>query len=317
MSKPRKLINNTVNKIVERITESVTNSFEYSLAKFSELQPTIETLSDKVASLNEELVKQSALLDNVRDVVRAEYDDIAVLRNDLTKLRKTTEYKTVFSTKKPLISIRIATYNRAQTLIDKSIKSILAQTYQNFEVIIVGDHCTDDTEKKIKELNDPRIKFYNLYNRSIYPTDRKRKWQVIGALPMNVAASLCRGDWIAPLDDDDEFTPDHLEVLLKQALSTKSEMVYGVMIQKNLVEDTSTRIFSTDLAEGNISLNGAMYMKLLNSIYQYDQKSWVMDEPGDWNMTRRMLESGVNISGVDHEVGILNMIPVGHEKKDY
>ena len=43
----------------------------------------------------------------------------------------------------------------------------------------------------------------------------------------NKAIELSSGDWIAPLDDDDEFSDDHIETLLKFALENDSEMVYG------------------------------------------------------------------------------------------
>jgi hypothetical protein len=281
------------------------------------IEDTEKRLSESIEKGNAEIKGLEKIANKTQGIVNANYQDIAQLRNSLVKLRETDEYKKVFEEKKPLISIRIATYNRAQKLIDNAIKSILKQTYQNFEVIIVGDHCTDDTEAKIKELNDPRIKFFNLYNRSIYPENNVKKWQVIGSLPMNIASSLASGDWIAPLDDDDEFSEDHLEVLLKHALQNKAELVYGVMTQKNLVDGNEIKIWADAPTEGNISLNGAIYMRLLNSIYQYDQYSWVMDEPGDWNLCRRMIESGVNISALDHPVGVLNMIPIGSDKKDY
>src|SRR5215471_15372897 len=51
--------------------------------------------------------------------------------------------------------------------------------------------------------------------------------QVAGAPSMNFAASLAQGSWLAPLDDDDEFEPDHIEVLLEAALRGHHELAYG------------------------------------------------------------------------------------------
>ena len=58
---------------------------------------------------------------------------------------------------KPLISIIVATYNRAKT-ISRAIDSILAQTYDNFEIIIVDDGSADDTLKILSKYNDAKIK---------------------------------------------------------------------------------------------------------------------------------------------------------------
>ena len=52
----------------------------------------------------------------------------------------------------PLISIYIPTFNRASILINKSLPSLLKQTYNNIEIIIIGDRCTDNTEDELKNL---------------------------------------------------------------------------------------------------------------------------------------------------------------------
>ena len=50
--------------------------------------------------------------------------------------------------KDPLITIITPTYNRAEILTERAINSVLSQTYKNFEYLIIGDGCTDNTEKK-------------------------------------------------------------------------------------------------------------------------------------------------------------------------
>ena len=50
----------------------------------------------------------------------------------------------------PLISVIIPTYNRALILTERTIPSVLRQSYQNFELLIIGDHCTDNTEDSLK-----------------------------------------------------------------------------------------------------------------------------------------------------------------------
>ena len=66
------------------------------------------------------------------------------------------------SQKNPLVSICVPTFNRGPILVDRAIKSALSQTYQNIELIVVGDCCTDNTEELLAKIKDPRLKFYNM-----------------------------------------------------------------------------------------------------------------------------------------------------------
>ena len=56
----------------------------------------------------------------------------------------------------PKVSVIIPTYNRAN-IIGKAIKSVLNQTYQNFEIVVIDDSPNDKTEKVVKSFNDKRI----------------------------------------------------------------------------------------------------------------------------------------------------------------
>ena len=70
----------------------------------------------------------------------------------------------------PLVSVNVATYNRAKLLTERCIPSVLGQTYDNLELIVVGDGCTDETEELVAEIDDPRLTFVNL-PRDSYPED--------------------------------------------------------------------------------------------------------------------------------------------------
>ena len=252
----------------------------------------------------------------INNIVTSSHDELPFLTKELYKLRVKPEYEEAF-VEQPLISVRIATYNRAELLIERAISSVLKQTYQNFEIVVVGDHCIDNTEEKLEKLKDKRIRFYNLPSRTVYPEDRTKKWMVIGALSMNEAANLAKGEWIAPLDDDDEFSADHLEKLLALAQKTRSELVYGATTMHNLTTGKTKRFFAFPPEKGEFTFIGAMYMKALDELFKYDFHSWVVDEIADWNLIRRMMESGVRISAIEDSVGDIYLIPTGHQKKDY
>jgi len=201
----------------------------------------------------------------------------------------------------PLISVRIPTYNRGGILVERTIPSILRQAYQKFEIVIVGDHCTDNTEELLKKFNDKRIKFYNLPQRGNYPADPMDRWMVAGVVPMNKGIELCSGEWIAPLDDDDEFSEGHLETLLNYALEHDYEMVYGV-VQMETKPGEWINLGSYPLKGGKICHLAVLYHSRLK-FFKYDISAWKYGEPADWNMWRRMKEAGVRIGFVNRVVG--------------
>lgn len=101
-----------------------------------------------------------------------------------------------------LISIILPTYNRVALLI-RAVESVLFQSYDKWELIIIGDNCTDDTEIKLKKyLLDDRIEFVNLNT------------NVGGAEARNIGISLARGRYICFLDDDDRWLENKLSIQL-------------------------------------------------------------------------------------------------------
>lgn len=97
----------------------------------------------------------------------------------------------------PKVTVIIPTYNRAH-LIQKSIKSVLNQTYKNIELIIIDD-SSDDTEKKVNEIKDERL---------IYIKNNNRMGPSIAR---NMGIGLSTGELIAFQDSDDEWNIDKLE----------------------------------------------------------------------------------------------------------
>ncbi len=205
-----------------------------------------------------------------------------------------------------MVSVIIPTYNRANILLNRSLPSVLGQTHKNLEVIIVGDHCTDDTELLLKEKADPRVKFINLQERGRYPEEPILRWFVAGVVPLNVGLLECKGDWIANLDDDDEFFSNHIEVLLNFALQQNLEMVYGIVEYED-GNVGKTLIGRPLLRRGAISRCSTLYRGYLKC-FQYDINSWKMKEPADFNLWRRMKRAGV-------EIGFLNKVVGKHYKE--
>ena len=99
---------------------------------------------------------------------------------------------------RPTVSVIIPTYNRAH-LLGRAIKSVLNQTYKDFELIVVDDGSTDDTEKVVGNFKDERIRYISLEKNMGAGVARNR----------GIEAS--RGKYIAFHDSDDEWLAEKLE----------------------------------------------------------------------------------------------------------
>jgi glycosyltransferase involved in cell wall biosynthesis len=96
-----------------------------------------------------------------------------------------------------LISVVIPTRNRSERL-ERAINSVFAQTFKNWEIIIVDDNSIDDTKSLVEKLNNNKISYINL---------PKQKG---GAAARNIGINKSAGEYIAFLDDDDEWLPEKL-----------------------------------------------------------------------------------------------------------
>ena len=97
-----------------------------------------------------------------------------------------------------LVSIIMPSWNTGR-FIEETIQSVLAQTYTNWELLIVDDCSTDNTDEIVASFDDKRIKYFHNEKNSG------------AALTRNKAMREARGEWIAFLDSDDLWTPEKLE----------------------------------------------------------------------------------------------------------
>ena len=114
----------------------------------------------------------------------------------------------------PLVTIVIPTYNRKE-LLQKTIASILSQTYTNWELFIVDDGSEDDTKTLVTSIKDIRIHLLDLDHTGNIASLR------------NAGAIAGSGEWIAFLDSDDEWVNNKLEKQLRLLLQQKKLWSYG------------------------------------------------------------------------------------------
>lgn len=99
----------------------------------------------------------------------------------------------------PLFSIVIPLYNKEKD-IAATLRSVFAQTFTNFEVIVVNDGSTDGSENEVRQFNDNRLIYIKTENRGV-------------SKARNLGIEKANGEYIAFLDADDYWFPDHLETL--------------------------------------------------------------------------------------------------------
>lgn len=130
-------------------------------------------------------------------------------------------HRNSYSNKKPLITVYTPTYNRAGLLVERAITSVLSQSYENFEYLIIGDGCTDTTKETVESINDKRIKFYNIKRKH----RKHRSWFTTGMFAANYALKKTKGKYIARIDDDDIWDSHFLKYMINYIKNNDCEFI--------------------------------------------------------------------------------------------
>lgn len=142
----------------------------------------------------------------------------------------------------PKVSVIIASYNH-EKYIGYTIQSVLNQTFQDFEIIIVDDNSSDNTVLEIKKFNDTRINLIeNFYNKGQFENT-------------NTAINIAKGKYIAILNSDDAFTPEKLEKQVTCLESAKGTAAVFTLV--DVIDEDNNKIKD----------NGHFYSKI------FDQKN--------------------------------------------
>lgn len=119
----------------------------------------------------------------------------------------------------PAVSVIVQTFDRSNIL-GYVIESVLAQTLADWELIVVGDACTDDTGAVVARYRDPRIRFVNLAQRA---GDQSG--------PTNEGVRLARGRYVALLNHDDFFFRDHLAEATATLERTGADLTFSLQLE--------------------------------------------------------------------------------------
>lgn len=184
----------------------------------------------------------------------------------------------------PRVSILLPTHNRSE-LLRLSVASVLAQSVTDFEILVVGDGCTDDTGEMLERFADERIRFFDL-----------PKGPGFGYANRNIALRQASGELIAFASDDDLMFPDHLALLVHhfdqdQVMWAYSRPLFirtdGVVLPTfaNLKQPMARTTFMTQM--NMIAAGCVMHRRRCFEENGYWPED--MEAGGDWDLWRRIL----------------------------
>jgi len=146
-------------------------------------------------------------------------------------------------------SVVIAVYNK-EGFLRQTIQSVLAQTFEDFEIIIVNDGSTDTSEQIIKSFNDPRINYYYQENAG-------------AGAARNAAISMTTSKYIALLDADDYWDQGYLQCINLLVKTYPEERVFAVACRIENRKKTSAPVYSI----ANLQPNETRVLDFFDSSY--------------------------------------------------
>lgn len=184
----------------------------------------------------------------------------------------------------PLFSVLMPTHNRPDSLA-YAIQSVLAQTEQSFELLVVGDGAGPETAAVVSSFSDPRVRWFN------FP-----KAPHFGYANRNLALRSSRGELVAFASDDDLMMPDHLALMRGQFVDPSVALVYGQVLwvsTDGICGPDLTNLFFPDeqrnfMARGNtLAAGGVVYRASALA----ERTVWPEDVNGvgDWEIWRRIV----------------------------
>jgi len=191
-----------------------------------------------------------------------------------------------------MISVILSTFQRPQRL-KKAIESVLNQSYEDWELIIIDDHSKDGTEELVKRFTDKRIHY--IKRTKNFGCDTK---------PKNEGILASEGEYIAFLDDDNEFRPDHLALLFK---AIKEDEKFGLVYGDRWLIDETKRIPNQIGISANFTADLLMQRNFIDTSDVLIRRQLLIDVGGfderykkyiDWNLWVRLMKFGTRMKRV-------------------
>ena len=147
----------------------------------------------------------------------------------LRTARASAPYAAVYDDPEPLVSVVIPTYDHPEELLERSLPSVLGQTYERLDVIVLGDAAAPEVGAAVEALGDG-ARALRQPPPSRPDPDPLRQWLVGSVAARNAGHELAQGAWLVDFDDDDELRPRAVELGLALAREQRVEVAYGPFV---------------------------------------------------------------------------------------
>lgn len=192
----------------------------------------------------------------------------------------------------------IPTFNRREMLMTRALPSVLNQTYRDIDILVCCHGCTDGTQDAVMTLGDERIRVISIEREQTYPPTAENHWLAGPVAPITAGLRHATGDYIARIDDDDEWDDNHLERLLDEL---HFEGVEFISSGYRIVKDG--KVDSYVVGEGEPKIGGVQtwvyksYLKFMEPNPECWRKKW--NRVNDLDLAERFRQAGVDIGYLD------------------
>jgi hypothetical protein len=261
------------------------------------LQGRVEGLDGRMEALDGRLGTLERYTEATREDLRRSLMALAAKevenRRRLGDVREGEGFDRPWSDAAPLVSVTIATVGRPE-LTSRALPSVLAQSHDELEVIVVGDGAAPEIEKEVAALGDPRVRYIDLGPRVPWTDDATKRWLVGSTRPRNAGVALARGGWVVEFDDDDAMRPQCIATLLELARETRAEAVYG-QVRAHFKDGSHVEFCEFPPRIGHFCWAAGMYHAGLR-FFGRELLAADLGLPGDWWLAERMLRAGVRFA---------------------
>jgi hypothetical protein len=271
------------------------------LRELASTQSELRRLTAEAPRTAEDAAAIRAILEQgVQPVLRAIVDEESENRRRLHALRPGDAYEAAYSDPNPLVSITVATRDRTDLLVGRALPSLLAQTHDHLEVLVVGDAALPEVAEGVAAVGDPRVHYANLSQRVTAHPDPNRHWLAGSTMARNEAARRASGRWLLHFDDDDYLRPEAIASLLELARERRAEVAYGGFEQHDS-EGSLARSLAFPPRSGSFGWQGALVHGELR-FFERELVAAHLGLPGDAYLLERMLRVGVRFAMLDDVV---------------
>lgn len=197
------------------------------------------------------------------------------------------------------VSVIIPTFNREDLLFSRCLPSVLSQSYENIEVLVVSHGSVDGTAHRVAELasRDSRVRLIEIERTSLgYPNRAQYHWFVGPVRPINEGLRAASGRWIARIDDDDEWFPEHLETLVRVAADRNLDFVSGAYEVRGSDNDRVVEPEGVPPIGGVQTWVYRSYLAALKANIHSWRKRW--NRVNDLDLQQRLIKLGIKIGSV-------------------